>query len=298
MNALWLWLPPFLLSLIPGLFWLWFIHSQRPQAKWGESYPLSTTIFSFLGGGLSVLLVLAISMPLHRYLPAVKVLHSSSWGRFVYFILVVGLVEEFSKLVAVRILAYPFPRFREAWDGLMASSAAALGFATAENAKYIVESGTSSVLIGRSVSATIGHVLMSGLWGYALGQSKEPASARSGRRLLVLPSLMVSAIGHGAYDFLLIQDLGFLALAVLLLLWSIFWTQIRESRILTSKRALASSKVKECRECASLGRWNHSFCPNCAHSFPESVNICCSNCLSRLPDPQATRCPDCQSNLE
>ena len=297
-DMLRLWGPPLALSFVPGLFWMWFIHSHRPdrnsRVAWGS---LS---LGFLGGAASVFLVLAISIPLHKYLPIVSRMQGLSWGRFLYFVLVVGLVEEFSKLIAVRLFVYPMKSFREPWDGLMASSAAALGFATAENAKYILDFGDPKVLLARSVSATIGHVLMSGIWGYALAEAKQSQLDGHKKRrpsILVLPALMVSALGHGAYDFLLIQGLGLLALFVLGLLWSVFWTNIKESKTLSCKHRVLLHKVKECPSCRSLVRGDYRFCSQCRHAFgDEASKLCCPSCLNSVSS-EAQSCPDCDRNF-
>jgi protease PrsW len=289
------WAPPLTLSLIPGLFWMWFIHSHRPDRS--SRVAIAPLTLGFLGGAASVFLVLAISIPLHRYLPSIDLLQRLSWGRFVYFVLIVGLVEEFSKLVAVRVLVYPLKSFREPWDGLLASSAAALGFATAENAKYILDYGDTTVLLARSVSATIGHVLMSGIWGYALAEAKQSQlGIHKGKRpsILVLPALLISAVGHGAYDFLLIQQLGPLALLVLALLWSVFWTNIKESRVLSSKHQVLLNKVKECPTCRSLVRGDYRFCSQCRQPFEQdSSKLCCPSCLTSVAF-ETEDCPDCQ----
>ena len=230
--------------------------------------------------------VLALSFAIELAFPAVNnLMHSSSWGRLLYFVFFVGLVEEFSKLLAARIFLYPRRDFREAWDGLAGSTAVALGFATAENIKYVLMAGDPYILLPRSVMSTTGHILMSGIWGYALGISRAAAIAPKGRnddrvRRWVLPALLTSALGHGTYDFFLFQNLPWLAVGVLGLLWAVFWSQVKDSVQESQRRLTRSFPVRECRECHTLLRSDYRFCTHCGREVDPGSKVYCQNCLN------------------
>jgi RsiW-degrading membrane proteinase PrsW (M82 family) len=279
-----------LLSLVPGLFWLWFVESHRPtQASWVRS------ALSFVGGAASTLLVLAISAGVVISWPGVNDLLRSTWGRLFYFVVIVGMVEEFCKLLSVRLFIYPRKDFKEAWDGLAASSAAALGFATAENVKYILESGDTLILLPRSVLSTTGHVLMSGIWGYALGVAKTSGQRKHPTRSRwVLPALLTAAIGHGAYDFFLIQELPWLAIGVLGLLWAVFWAQIKHSVSHSQRRLIRSFPVRECPACHTLNRPEYSFCTHCGLILGPALALYCQICLEKVSE-DALNCPHCRA---
>lgn len=250
---------------------------------------------SFVGGAASTILVLTLSAGLEMAWPSVIDLMDSTWGRLFYFVTIVGMVEEFCKLLSVRVLIYPRKDFLEAWDGLAASSAAALGFATAENVKYILEAGDAHILLPRSVLSTTGHVLMSGIWGYALGVAK--ASGRTvhpTRSRWVLPALFTAAIGHGAYDFFLIQELPWLAIGVLGLLWAVFWAQIKHSVSQSQRRLVRSFPVRECHSCHTLVRSGYSFCTHCGLGVDVSSALYCQRCLEKVEEG-SLRCSHCSA---
>ena len=215
--------------------------------------------------------------------PGVDDLLGSTWGRFFYFVVIVGMVEEFCKLLSVRVFIYPRRDFLEAWDGLAASSAAALGFATAENVKYILEMGDPHILLPRSVLSTTGHVLMSGIWGYALGVAKASGkTVHPTRNRWVLPALLTAAIGHGAYDFFLVQELPWLAIGVLALLWAVFWAQIKHSVSQSQRRWIRSFPVRECSGCHTLVRSEYSYCTHCGLGIDPASSLYCQRCVEKV----------------
>ncbi|HEX5135374.1 MAG TPA: PrsW family glutamic-type intramembrane protease [Planctomycetota bacterium] len=103
----------------------------------------------------------------------------------------IGLVEEAMKLLPFLLFACRNPAFDEPMDGIVYAAAAALGFATAENALYATVYG-GDVLVYRAFTSTLAHLAFAGLWGYAWGIRRRRAGA------------FAAAVGlHGAYDLLL-----------------------------------------------------------------------------------------------
>jgi len=131
-------------------------------------------------------------------------------GIVLYFYLVVGPGEEFVKLLAVRLYAYTDSRFGTVIDGAVYGAAAGLGFATIENALFILRSvdpielsaGLAAVAAGDGIAgvralAGPGHVIYSAFAGYYLGLAKfNPGS----RGPIVIKGLIVAAFIHGLYN--------------------------------------------------------------------------------------------------
>jgi len=129
-------------------------------------------------------------------------------GLVFFFFVVVGPVEEAVKLLAVRLYAFRDDRFDAVIDGAVYGAAAGLGFATIENALYIVQNtgtvdGTLQALNAGSGIAAIralagpGHVIYSAFAGYYLGLAKfNPEDAGP----IVLKGLLIAALVHATYN--------------------------------------------------------------------------------------------------
>ena len=122
----------------------------------------------------------------------------------------VGPVEEAVKLLAVRLYPYRDDRFDAVIDGAVYGAAAGLGFATIENALYIVQntemvSGTLQAFSeGGDIAAVRalagpGHVIYSAFAGYYLGLAKfNPDDAGP----IVLKGLLIATVIHAGYNTL------------------------------------------------------------------------------------------------
>jgi len=103
-------------------------------------------------------------------------------------------IREASKVAAM------WPAFRSKWfdepmDGLVYASAAALGFATIENAITLREHTLGWVWILRTAVALPAHVFFACAWGYALGRAK-----RTKRPGAIFPGAwLVATTAHGLY---------------------------------------------------------------------------------------------------
>ena len=131
-------------------------------------------------------------------------------GQMAFFFLIVGPVEEAVKLLAVRLYAYRDDRFDAVIDGAVYGAAAGLGFATIENALYIVQNtdmvtGTLQAFSeGGDIAAVRalagpGHVIYSAFAGYYLGLAKfNPEDAGP----IVLKGLLIATVIHASYNTL------------------------------------------------------------------------------------------------
>jgi RsiW-degrading membrane proteinase PrsW (M82 family) len=229
--------------------------------------------------------------------------------------LVVGPVEELCKFTAVRSI-YEGPHFNDPLDGVVYAAAAAMGFASLENAFYVTQYGWETLWI-RSVLAIPGHLLFSAMWGYELGRRRFGLGGN------VFRGLVAAAFLHGLYDALLFSQEVWLELMVMPLLMGMVWlfrSQIRElwalarayeAGVATGGRLLRcekkhrfSSALDSCPQCqrepatlvcATCGRpatWRTSSCGHCGQLFLDEASRC-ERCREYYP-PHLGVCPLCE----
>lgn len=162
------------LALAPALFWFPFFarRDARPE-------PAGLLLRTFAWGALAL-------VP--------SALLESSLGALAF--LLAGPIEELAKYAAASSAAR-HRSFDEPSDGLVYAAAAALGFATLENLLYVLHGGPGSILV-RGPVTTLGHVLFSAPWGYAMAVKRF----RGGRGVL-RRGLLVGAGLHVAFNLLL-----------------------------------------------------------------------------------------------
>ncbi|MCW5837324.1 MAG: PrsW family intramembrane metalloprotease [Labilithrix sp.] len=106
-------------------------------------------------------------------------------------------IREASK-VAAMWPAFRSKYFDEPMDGLVYASAAALGFATIENALTLRDHPIGWIWIARTAVALPAHVFFACAWGYALGRAK-----RVKRPGAIFPGAwLVATAAHGVYAHL------------------------------------------------------------------------------------------------
>ena len=268
-----------LLSLLPAIFWLLYLRSLAHY----RSYTIVDLVLAFVGGALSPGIVFGFQ----RYLGVGGSIPRDSLEALYFFTVDVGFVEEFAKLFMAVLFLKLTGRIKEPLDGLLLSGCVALGFATSENVLYVERHG-ESVLLGRAILSTFGHVLMSSFWGYALGQkSWKPW----------VTGFLSASIVHGLYDWFLTIGWSSLAVATLLTAWSVFRFRLVHANLQSTSRQFRAYHQKECAQCHTLTRWEALFCSYCGHEFSEKSEMAvCSSCLESHP-PEAESCPGCGHSL-
>jgi len=144
-------------------------------------------------------------------------------GVFYRAFIVAGLTEEFMKRKVVLKTVYYNPVFDEKLDGIIYCAFAALGFATIENIMYVVFSFSDVEFLGvyRAVISVPAHMLFAITMGYYLSLAKFAATSEMSR-YYYKRSLIVPAILHGIFDFILmseIQILMILFIQFIIYLW-------------------------------------------------------------------------------
>jgi RsiW-degrading membrane proteinase PrsW (M82 family) len=186
MNALAL----FSLALAPGAAIILFIYLRDKH----EREPLWLLTISFLYGGVSTLITLAISVPVNFIIAAQS---DNGIQQFFTVFFKVALIEEFSKFIFVRFVLYYNRHFNEPFDGIVYAVMVGMGFATVENIVYVFQYGYTTGLL-RMFTAVPAHAVFAMLMGYFVGKAKF-----THRRTLFFSALALlsAALFHGSYDY-------------------------------------------------------------------------------------------------
>lgn len=137
-------------------------------------------------------------------------------GKLIEAFLIVGLAEEFFKRLVVTRTVFRHPAFNERLDGIIYCGIAALGFATLENFVYILSysSATPDIWITRALLSVPTHMLLGITMGYYLSLAKfctDPRKCAGYYR----KSLLIPALLHGAFDFILMSGIPLLSLLLI-----------------------------------------------------------------------------------
>ncbi len=187
-------------SVIPALalaWYVWRVDATRPEPLWLlVATFLLAVLFATFAAVLNTLL-----LPFFSGLGALTLP--------LFFLLVVGPVEETVKLLAVRLHAFRSGRFDSVVDGAVYGAVAGLGFATIENFIYITrivgQSGELAIVGAGGGIATVralagpGHVIYSAIAGYYLGLAKFN---RRDRGPIVVKGLLIATLVHAGYNVL------------------------------------------------------------------------------------------------
>ncbi|QZY53735.1 PrsW family intramembrane metalloprotease [Crassaminicella profunda] len=122
--------------------------------------------------------------------------------------IVAGLTEEFFKREVVLRIAYNHRAFDEKLDGIVYAVFSALGFATVENIMYVVFRFATNPYIGlyRGILSVPAHMLFGVTMGYYLSLSKF-AKHEEIRKSYLKKALLIPAILHGIFDFILMANI-------------------------------------------------------------------------------------------
>lgn len=266
------------LAFAPGIFWLWYFYKKDKL----EPEPKQLVVKTFFLGMLVAIPVVLAELPFGN-------------SELLLAVIAAPIIEEYAKYFVVRRTVYKNVEFDEPLDGIVYAAAAALGFASAENAVYLVaayvgpqeflESSEPISALGvvltvfaiRALLSVPGHVLFSSMWGYALGQAKFAPGERG--RALIRNGLILAFVLHGLFNFLL--EMGLLTALGMLILVLVMWRMVHR-RIAS---ALAGSPYASAPyAAASADRIDPGSlpaeaaaaenCPSCGHLVPPGAKFC------------------------
>ncbi|MCP4647153.1 MAG: PrsW family intramembrane metalloprotease, partial [bacterium] len=187
-----------LVSVLPGLGWLWFFYRTDKY----EPEPKKLVLRTFL---LGVMVAIAFGTSFEG-LPF-------PWGPARYAAVIwAPVLEELAKFLIVFWTVFANKNFNEPMDGIVYAASAALGFAACENAFYVLSSwhgGSQELglltLLARSVFSVPGHALFSSFFGAALGYSKGKKGLKP--IFAVAGGLLLSMIAHGLFNWLSMENI-------------------------------------------------------------------------------------------
>jgi RsiW-degrading membrane proteinase PrsW (M82 family) len=187
------------IALSPAIAMVWFFYAR--QAYRPERKGLITLLFVL--GALSGLVALVLNHSVERYTQlwsgAPEPLH-----RTLFWVLGIGLNEEFAKTLMLLLVLYPRRDFTTPYQGLLGGATVALGFAAVENLFYLERCGTATLLF-RSLLTVPAHAFFTAPLGVALGFSKRAETV--GRKYLwLVGGLAFAMLTHGLYDIWLSLD--------------------------------------------------------------------------------------------
>ncbi len=267
------------LAFSPGLFWVWFfvrrdIYRPKPRRLIALTFFLGM-VSTIPAGILNAFFVDESILAENANLASVAM----------SMLFVVGPVEELSKFMAVRLLAYRSLYFDEPGDGLVYSSAASLGFASLENLGYVIAFGPA-VMILRAPLSTLAHVVFGTFWGRALGLRAQ----RTGNGLpSIVHGIALAAVVHGLFNVAVFSTpVAAIAMVIIGGYWTLRqfnWAQrvspFRYRRnypkvVCSSCRQQVSAISQFCRFCGVGLSYTHAtlFCSHCGLENRANARFC------------------------
>jgi protease PrsW len=201
-----------LAASIPGFLWLWHFYKKDKY----EPEPVSLVLKCVMFGALAVIPIALIEWileklvlqgiigPLFQLNPYYMATGYLAIG-FRSFI-EASFTEELGKFFVVYKTVFNNPEFNEIMDGIIYSTAAAVGFSIAENFLYIWATNFNPlVMLLRSTCCTVIHISASGFFGYYLARAKFVDSPPA-RKYYIGLGLGIAIGIHGIYDFVILSS--------------------------------------------------------------------------------------------
>jgi len=214
-------------ALVPAVLWITYFYKSDKS----EPEPIRLLLISAFIGGLMVFpagyLQLFFTKQVAPFFLSVFGVESSIYFSSIYYLivtlLIVAIVEELLKFLAVRFSAFYSNSFNEYSDGIIYMVAAAFGFAAFENFLYFLNFGHEIIFV-RSVFTPLFHASVSAIAGHYLAMYKFNKKYRKH----LIYSIIFSILVHFLYNFLVYlssfaDNFLYVVLAVLLLLLSAKW---------------------------------------------------------------------------
>lgn len=284
----WLILPS--LAFAPGAFWLWFFARRdryRPE-------PRKLIALTFGLGVISTIPVGIVAFFTYEDVLLDPYVELSAGIAVVW--LLAAATEEVAKFLVVWLGAFRTLHFDEPSDGLVYSTAASLGFASLENLIYTINYGPE-VMILRAPLSTVGHVIWSGLWGYALGRSKFMGFMGV---FVVVAGIIAASLAHAFFNLSLVAS-QVVPIAAFIALGSVplgIWWLLRRfdwANSVSPFRFRRNYPRINCVACGNSISVISQYCRFCGQSVVDTeYELVCSQCRSvnRSDADYCTNCGD------
>jgi RsiW-degrading membrane proteinase PrsW (M82 family) len=198
----------FLAGLIPMIFWLWFwLHEDKKRPE-----PILLIIATFIAG----MMVVPLALPLQKM--AIGLYQGAN------LILVWVIVEEVLKYVAALLVIFWNKAVDEPIDYIIYMITIALGFATLENALFMLDFLKSGDYVNAAVTgsfrflgATLLHVLASATIGVFIAFAFYRSMTK--KLLYGTLGLFIAILLHALFNFFIMDASGGGILIIFLFVW-------------------------------------------------------------------------------
>lgn len=218
-----------ILAAIPIIGWVYYFYAHDK----GEKESLGLLVFAVFIGALTVIPAALLELFVTQTLGPIffpnfhfaPITLSSKFTTFlIHNLVVVAIVEETFKFLALRFTVFNSKKFNEVSDGIIYGVAIALGFSAIENFLYFLNFG-EGVILSRSIFTPLFHASAGAIAAHYLALDKWDCKKYN---IKVYLALLCSIILHFIYNFLVFSasiysNSLYTFLAILLLLLSAYW---------------------------------------------------------------------------
>ena len=179
-------------ATIPVLVFLYYIFKKDKNRE-----PISLLLKCFFGGFLSIIIAILIDYPITIIGEGINGPFSKSFFEAFF---VAAIPEELAKFIILYWIVWKNKFFDEHYDGIVLAVFVSMGFAFIENILYVFENGMQTAIL-RAIFSIPGHGLFAISMGYFFSLAKH--ENKSSLKKYLLLSIIIPALLHGTYDFLL-----------------------------------------------------------------------------------------------
>ena len=249
----------FMLSALPVVLVATFIYMKDKNKE-----PSKLLLKLFLGGCLSVIITLFLSLILELLVPLFRIdTDKLNLIELLFYVFIkIALVEEFAKWIITYKFSYNDPNLDEVYDMIVYSVFVALGFAFVENLLYVFQGGIGTGII-RALLAVPGHACDGVVMGYYLGLAKLSDinnNFKLNKKNLIL-SIFVPTIMHGIYDYCLFTGNFLFVIIFFIFVLVVYIVTLKKIKRLSSIKRKMKYKDNYCGECGTIV--NTNYCPVC-----------------------------------
>lgn len=219
----------FILAIAPGIILLLlFMYMDR-----NEPEPAGFVVKMIALGALSCIPAIIVESLLYgAALFKIEGIAGAVYNSF----LRIAWIEELCKLGVVLLFAWKNSRFNEENDGIVYTSASAIGFALFENVFYVLSEGFATG-VARAVTAMPLHSFTGVIMGYFLGRARFSPDSHS-RKQLIIKGFLIAYLAHAVYDSFALSGtlLGIMVIPLVIALVLFGVRVLKKGRALSLKR--------------------------------------------------------------
>lgn len=202
-------------AIAPALALLSYFYLRNQM----DTEPRRTLLHSFIYGATITYPILFIQF----------VLKEEQAFSSVFFTNVVftSMIEEFFKWLVIFAVILRHIEFDDPYDGILYGAAVSLGFATVENAIYLISFGIDQAFM-RAILPVSSHALYGVVMGYYYGKGKF--STEGHQKKYIILALLAPMVLHITYNAILMMEEYFMyaMLPFMLFLW---WFALRKVKL-------------------------------------------------------------------